>query len=245
MRARSHDIVAIDACPLFAPSMAGAIPAARALAGGLRGSASRSTSASPRQATASTSTCAARGRSGSPRRASSPDRRDARPRPRLKPRRRRGRAPPAARRLRRYARHASARRLPSGDRGGRSAARGGRGRALKGAKRSPTSSAAPAPSPSVSPARTTSPPSTRTRPRSHALQRAAGERMASTRSRRMRAISSTARSRQASLPHSTACCSIRRAQAPKPKRGKSRRAAFRSLSPSPATPQLSPATRAS
>jgi 23S rRNA (uracil1939-C5)-methyltransferase len=37
MRARSHAIVSIDACPLFAPSMAGAIPAARALAGDLRG----------------------------------------------------------------------------------------------------------------------------------------------------------------------------------------------------------------
>jgi 23S rRNA (uracil1939-C5)-methyltransferase len=37
MRARSHDIVAIDACPLFAPSMAGAVEAARALAGDLRG----------------------------------------------------------------------------------------------------------------------------------------------------------------------------------------------------------------
>jgi 23S rRNA (uracil1939-C5)-methyltransferase len=37
MRARSHDIVSIDACPLFAPQMAGAIAAARALAGDLRG----------------------------------------------------------------------------------------------------------------------------------------------------------------------------------------------------------------
>ncbi len=37
MRARSHDIVTIDACPLFAPSMAGAVSAARTLAGALRG----------------------------------------------------------------------------------------------------------------------------------------------------------------------------------------------------------------
>jgi 23S rRNA (uracil1939-C5)-methyltransferase len=37
MRARSHDIIAIDACPLFSPGMAGAIPAARALSGDLRG----------------------------------------------------------------------------------------------------------------------------------------------------------------------------------------------------------------
>ncbi|MGH6798227.1 MAG: RNA methyltransferase, partial [Roseiarcus sp.] len=37
MRARSHAIVAIDACPLFSPGMAGAIPAARALSGELRG----------------------------------------------------------------------------------------------------------------------------------------------------------------------------------------------------------------
>jgi 23S rRNA (uracil1939-C5)-methyltransferase len=37
MRARSHDIVPIDACPLFAPPMAGAIAAARALAADLRG----------------------------------------------------------------------------------------------------------------------------------------------------------------------------------------------------------------
>ena len=37
MRARSHDIISIDACPLFAPAMAGAIDAARALAGDLRG----------------------------------------------------------------------------------------------------------------------------------------------------------------------------------------------------------------
>ena len=32
MRARSHAIVSIDACPLFAPAMAGAIGAARAIA---------------------------------------------------------------------------------------------------------------------------------------------------------------------------------------------------------------------
>jgi 23S rRNA (uracil1939-C5)-methyltransferase len=37
MRARAHDIVAIDACPLFSPAMGGAIAAARALAGALRG----------------------------------------------------------------------------------------------------------------------------------------------------------------------------------------------------------------
>jgi 23S rRNA (uracil1939-C5)-methyltransferase len=37
MRARSHDIIAIDDCPLFSPAMAGAIPAARALSADLRG----------------------------------------------------------------------------------------------------------------------------------------------------------------------------------------------------------------
>jgi 23S rRNA (uracil1939-C5)-methyltransferase len=37
MRARAHDIVGIEACPLFSPDMAGAIAAARALAGELRG----------------------------------------------------------------------------------------------------------------------------------------------------------------------------------------------------------------
>ena len=37
MRARSHDIIAIDDCPLFGPGMAGAIAAARALSGDLRG----------------------------------------------------------------------------------------------------------------------------------------------------------------------------------------------------------------
>jgi 23S rRNA (uracil1939-C5)-methyltransferase len=37
MRVRSHEIVSVDACPLFAAQMAGAIPAARALAGDLRG----------------------------------------------------------------------------------------------------------------------------------------------------------------------------------------------------------------
>jgi 23S rRNA (uracil1939-C5)-methyltransferase len=37
MRARSHDIIAIDNCPLFSPGMAGAIPAAQALSGDLRG----------------------------------------------------------------------------------------------------------------------------------------------------------------------------------------------------------------
>ena len=37
MRARSHDIVAIDDCPLFSPGMASAIPAARALSADLRG----------------------------------------------------------------------------------------------------------------------------------------------------------------------------------------------------------------
>ncbi len=37
MRARSHDIIAIDNCPLFSPGMAGAIPAAHRLSGDLRG----------------------------------------------------------------------------------------------------------------------------------------------------------------------------------------------------------------
>ena len=37
MRARSHDIVAVDHCPLFSPGMAGAIAAAHALGGDLRG----------------------------------------------------------------------------------------------------------------------------------------------------------------------------------------------------------------
>ena len=37
MRARSHEIVSIDGCPLFAAPMAGAVEAARALAGDLRG----------------------------------------------------------------------------------------------------------------------------------------------------------------------------------------------------------------
>ena len=37
MRVRSHDIIAIDDCPLFSPGMAGAIAAARALSGDLRG----------------------------------------------------------------------------------------------------------------------------------------------------------------------------------------------------------------
>jgi 23S rRNA (uracil1939-C5)-methyltransferase len=37
MRARSHDIIAIDNCPLFSSGMAGAIPAARALSADLRG----------------------------------------------------------------------------------------------------------------------------------------------------------------------------------------------------------------
>jgi 23S rRNA (uracil1939-C5)-methyltransferase len=38
MRARSHDIIAIDNCPLFSPGMGGAIPAARALSADLRAS---------------------------------------------------------------------------------------------------------------------------------------------------------------------------------------------------------------
>jgi 23S rRNA (uracil1939-C5)-methyltransferase len=37
MRARSHDIIAIDNCPLFSPDMARAIQAAQALSGDLRG----------------------------------------------------------------------------------------------------------------------------------------------------------------------------------------------------------------
>src|ERR1700722_1528130 len=37
MRARSHEIIAIDNCPLFSPGMAGAIAAAQALSGDLRG----------------------------------------------------------------------------------------------------------------------------------------------------------------------------------------------------------------
>jgi 23S rRNA (uracil1939-C5)-methyltransferase len=38
MRARAHEVVAVEACPLFSPAMAGAIPAARALAADFRGS---------------------------------------------------------------------------------------------------------------------------------------------------------------------------------------------------------------
>jgi 23S rRNA (uracil1939-C5)-methyltransferase len=37
MRARSHEIIAIDGCPLFSPGMSGALAAARALSGDLRG----------------------------------------------------------------------------------------------------------------------------------------------------------------------------------------------------------------
>jgi 23S rRNA (uracil1939-C5)-methyltransferase len=37
MRARSHDIISIDGCPLFGPGMTGAVEAARALSGDLRG----------------------------------------------------------------------------------------------------------------------------------------------------------------------------------------------------------------
>jgi 23S rRNA (uracil1939-C5)-methyltransferase len=37
MRARAHDIVAVDACPLFAPGLAGAIRSANALAAAVRG----------------------------------------------------------------------------------------------------------------------------------------------------------------------------------------------------------------
>jgi 23S rRNA (uracil1939-C5)-methyltransferase len=37
MRARAHDIIAVDACPLFAPGLAGAIGAANALAAAVRG----------------------------------------------------------------------------------------------------------------------------------------------------------------------------------------------------------------
>ena len=37
MRARSHDIIAIDNCPLFSPGMSGAIAAAHTLSGDLRG----------------------------------------------------------------------------------------------------------------------------------------------------------------------------------------------------------------
>jgi 23S rRNA (uracil1939-C5)-methyltransferase len=38
MRARAHEVVAVEACPLFSPALAGAIPAARALAADLSGS---------------------------------------------------------------------------------------------------------------------------------------------------------------------------------------------------------------
>jgi 23S rRNA (uracil1939-C5)-methyltransferase len=37
MRARAHDIIAVDACPLFAPGLAGAIRSANALAAAVRG----------------------------------------------------------------------------------------------------------------------------------------------------------------------------------------------------------------
>ena len=63
MRARAHDIVDIESCPLFAPGLAGAVAAARALAADLRGAASRSTSGERRRSAGSTSTCAARARS--------------------------------------------------------------------------------------------------------------------------------------------------------------------------------------
>ena len=38
MRARAHEVVAVEACPLFSPALAGAIPAAQALAADLSGS---------------------------------------------------------------------------------------------------------------------------------------------------------------------------------------------------------------
>jgi len=38
MRARAHEVVAVEACPLFSPALAGAFPAARALAADLSGS---------------------------------------------------------------------------------------------------------------------------------------------------------------------------------------------------------------
>ena len=70
MRARSHDIIAIDDCPLFSPGMAGAIQAARALSGDLRGLMKPLDIKSPPRSTGSTSTCAAQDRLDAPRRRS-------------------------------------------------------------------------------------------------------------------------------------------------------------------------------
>ncbi len=115
MRARSHAIVAIDACPLFSPAMTGAVAAARALAADLRGlmkpldigvtGTLEGLDVDLRGAgplgPSETRKLVAHGRG-------------ARPRARLQPRRRHRRAPAAVHRIRRRAGHAAARRLSSG-----------------------------------------------------------------------------------------------------------------------------------
>ena len=135
MRARSHAIVPIDACPLFAPSMAGAIPAARALAGDLRGLGKPLDIGVTAMVMVSTWTCAAPVRSNSPRPASSPTPPRRTTSPASPIRRRRDRAPSAARRLRRNAGSVAAGRLSSGDRRRRGEARGLRGGGAKSAKK--------------------------------------------------------------------------------------------------------------
>jgi 23S rRNA (uracil1939-C5)-methyltransferase len=66
MRARSHDIIAIDDCPLFSPGMAGAIPAARALSADLRGLMKPLDIGVTATLDGLDATCAARGRSDAP-----------------------------------------------------------------------------------------------------------------------------------------------------------------------------------
>lgn len=56
MKVRAHELIELDACPILAPAMQGALPAAQAIAEALKSAASHSTSSSPRLCPGSTLT---------------------------------------------------------------------------------------------------------------------------------------------------------------------------------------------
>ena len=246
MRVRSHDIVAIDDCPLFAPAWRARSPRrgrSRAISGD---------SMKPLDigvtATLDGLDVDLRGSGAARPRGSAEARADggrARSRAGLQSRRDRDRAPAAARRLRRGAGHASARRLPAGDGSRRNAARGIRRAGARRLRRgSRTSSAAPAPLRCGSRAGARSSPSIPTLPRSRRSSARPRRRRACASSPPRRAISSAGRCAPTISPHSTRRSSIRHAPGRSSRRARSPHPRCRSSCRSPATRRPSPATRA-
>ena len=223
--ARSHQIVPIDHCPVLAPSLAGAIEAAWAIAEARQTATSRSISRSPRPTPASMSTCAARAaRHQSNHRAGARGRET--PAGPHYPPRRAGRATRAA-----GADHRPAQSRPC--RPARSCRRPRRAKrywrgwcSIMSARRrtSPTCSAASARSPCGSPNGRASPPPTATPAAIAALKKAAADtqRPQADRRRGARPVP-PAVGRRPSSSASMPWCSIRRGRAPRRRRANLRK----------------------